>query len=187
MAAQIPRRFRMVVALDRSEYAAIVLEHALDQAARHDSPDLHVITVVGQEAEIDEAKGWLAQAVLEGLDSFRRDGWKTRLHVRVGRAEEEIANLALDIKADLLVIGRFGLHDKRSTAELVLAAVTCPTLVLGLTGHTVEPQVQCPRCVVVRAESDGERWFCDEHASDRRRLSTLVPFSSSLTGGGLLW
>ena len=182
------RRFRIVVALDRSEYSEIVLEHGLDQAARHDAPDLHLLTVVEREADIQAAKDWLARTAIEGLDSFRREGWQTRLHVRTGHGEDEIANLALDLDADLLVIGRYGIHDPRSsTADRVLAAVTCPTLVVGLAGRSVDAQPQCPRCVAMRAESDGERWFCEEHSGDRVRLSALVPFSGSLVGGGLLW
>lgn len=188
MTDQLLRRFRIVVPLDRSEYAEIVLEHALDQAARHDTPEVHILSVVGKESEVQPGKEWLARAVLEGLDSFRRDGWQTRLHVRVGTAAEEIANLALEIDADLLVIGRYGMHDKRgSIADRVLEAVTCPTLIVGLAGHTVDPQPQCPQCVAVRAASDGERWFCDAHSDGNLRLSTLVPHTSDRTGGGLLW
>lgn len=188
MTDQPLRRFRIVVALDGSEYSNIVLEHALDQAARHDAPVIHILTVVDREAAVQEAKDRLARTAIEGLDSFRREGWQTRLHVRVGHSEDEIANLALDIDADLLVIGRYGIHDKRSsTADRVLAAVTCPTLIVGLAGRSVDPQPQCPRCVAIRAESDGERWFCEEHSGDRMRLSTLVPFSGSLVHGGPLW
>src|SRR5207248_7062449 len=38
-------RHRIVVALDLSEYAEIVLEHAIDQAARHAASDLHFLYV----------------------------------------------------------------------------------------------------------------------------------------------
>src|SRR5712671_1942946 len=39
------RRYRMVVGVDLTEYSEIVLEHALDQAARHSAPELHIIHV----------------------------------------------------------------------------------------------------------------------------------------------
>ena len=39
-------RYRIVVGLDLSEYAEVVLEHALDQAARHELSELHFVTVV---------------------------------------------------------------------------------------------------------------------------------------------
>jgi nucleotide-binding universal stress UspA family protein len=184
------RRYRIVIALDGSEYSEIVLEHALDQAARHDTPDLHILTVVEKDSDLLPIKTWLATCVLEGLDTFRSDrpDWRTRLHVRAGRADEEIVNLAGEIDADLLVIGRYGLHHRRgSTADRVVASVECPTLVVGLAGHTIDPQPQCVYCVATREESDGERWFCATHAGDRIQLSTLVPWSASLTHGGPLW
>ncbi len=184
-------RYRIVIALDGSEYSEIVLEHGLDQAARHDTPELHVLAVVDSPAGIGTVKTWLATIVLEGLDAFRagRPGWRTRLHVRVGRAAEEIVDLAAEVDADLLVVGRYGVHHpRRSIADDVVAAATCPTLVVGLAGHAVDAEPACAACVEVREQSDGERWFCDQHAApDRLRLSTLVPPSPPLTHGGPLW
>lgn len=185
------RRYRIVIALDDSEYAEIVLEHALDQASRHDAPDLHVLAVVDEREDLVATKTWLAKSVLEGLDAFRagRPDWRTRLHVRCGDPAREIANLAAEIDADLLVIGRYGLHHpKRSVADAVIATATCPTLVVaGLTGHVVEAEPQCPTCAATREDSDGERWFCAEHsAPDRMRLSMLVSWPTTLTHGGPL-
>lgn len=184
------RRYRIVIAVDDSEYAELVLEHALDQAARHDSPELHVLSVVDCLDDVAAAKDRLAVLVLEGLDAFRagRPDWRTRLHVRVGRAATEIIDLAGEVDADLLVLGRYGLHHpRRSISDEVLAGVTCPTLVVaGIPGHVVEPG--CSDCAAVREDSDGERWFCAAHsAPDRVRLSALISPSHSLTGGSLLW
>jgi len=180
-------RFRMVVALDGSEYSEIVLEHALDQASRHDRPDLHILRVVASRDDITAIKQWLAGIVLEGLETFRggHSDWRTRLHVRAGKPEHEIPDLAAEVAADLVVIGRYGMHRLwRSVADKVVAAAPCPTLVVGLTQHGItEPQ--CPACAVVREASDGERWFCADHAApDRLRLSTLVP-STTMAHGGL--
>jgi len=183
------RRYRIVIALDDSEYAALVLDHALDQAARHDTPDIHVLEVVDCLAEVDAAKQRLATLVLEGLDSFRagRPDWRTHLHVRVGRPEDEITDLAGEVDADLLVIGRNGLHHpKRSVADAVIALSPCPALVIGgIPGHAYVPT--CGDCAAAREESGGERWFCTAHQATDRRLSTLLPSGTPLTGGGLLW
>src|SRR5438045_646458 len=88
-----PIRYRMVVALDDSEYAEIVLEHALDQAARHDTPDLHFVTVVHRESEVDARMAKLVHDVVDGMETFRGDPqtWRTRLHVRVGKPTDEIS------------------------------------------------------------------------------------------------
>lgn len=181
----------MVVALDRSEYAEIVLEHAIDQAARHDALDLHFVTIVRSGQEVDEVKTWLATEVMQGLDNLRGSpaDWRSRLHVIEGDPAAEIAGLAADLAADLLVIGRFGAHDPTNTiAARVIERAPCPTLVVNLGAHAVELNRQCAACVDVRESSDGERWFCANHTSpDRVRLSALFSGSGSLTHGGPLW
>jgi len=183
-------RFRIVAALDRSEYAEIVLEHAIDQAARHDSPDLHFLTVTGEGDDPDQTKEWLATQVLQGLENLGKSpvDWRSRLHVVRGTPADEIATLAATIRADLIVIGRFGVHEsKGSIADELLALATCPTLVVGLTERTFDRQTQCPKCVAIREESDGERWFCDEHtAGDRSHFSALLP-STTGGSGSLMW
>lgn len=186
------RRFRIVAALDPSEYAPIVLEHAVDQAARHDAVDLHFVTIVDTGSALADAKSRLGALALEGLEYLRgaTTDWRSRLHVRAGKPAEEIATLANDLAADLLVIGRFGLHPSRqhdSTVDRVLELVTCPTLVIGLAGRVVEPR-QCAACVAVREESDGERWFCADHTSpDGIDLALRLPSSTrSVQGGPLL-
>ncbi|HEU0035805.1 MAG TPA: universal stress protein [Kofleriaceae bacterium] len=190
MTTSIVRRFPIVIALDRSEYAEIVLEHALDQAKRHDAPDLHIITVVEDpKLDLEPIKAWLGRLVLEGLDTFRdgQDSWRTRIHVRCGRPAEEITNLAAEISADLIVVGRYGMHHpKRSLAMTVIEQATCPTLVVGLTDHEIEIQPQCRECMKLREESDGERWFCDAHAAPgRMRLSQLLPSGITDSHGGI--
>ena len=178
----------MVIALDDSEYAEIVLEHALDQAVRHGDVDLHFVTVVSSRANVDAAKAWLARLVFDGLENVKQTDWRSRLHVRIGTPAMEIAELAGELDTDLLVLGRFGLHDRRtSLSDRVLARVSCPTLVVALGAHVVEVEA-CRKCAVVREESDGERWFCDEHSSpDRLDLTTRLPSSTTSVGGGLLW
>jgi nucleotide-binding universal stress UspA family protein len=179
-------RFRIVAALDQSEYAEIVLEHAIDQAARHQRPDLHFVAVAARHASVEEARAALATLVLSGLETMGTNGadWRTWLHVLVGDAENEITDLAADLRADLIVVGRFGTHSRRgSTADRVLENAPCPTLVVNLKQDTVSADLQCPECVIVRAASDAEQLFCDQHAGDRVRLSNLVGSSSSMRGG----
>ena len=184
------RRYRIVVGLDGSEYAPMVLEHALDQAARHDAADIHIVMVINNTADAERTKRWLAQTSLEGLDAFseHKGEWRTRLHVRVGKTDEELATLAGEVDADLLVIGNYGVHPaRRPIASRVIEQAPCATLVVGLSGREVtEPQ--CPDCVAVREMTDGERWFCEAHSSDvELRMSTLLPSSMPLSRGGTLW
>lgn len=182
------RRFRIVVALDQSEYAEIVLEHAIDQAVRHERPDLHFVAVAAEYASVDEARAALAALVLQGLDTIGTRGadWRSWMHVLVGDAEAEITDLAADLMADLIVVGRFGVHSRRgSTADKIVENAPCPTLVVNLKQDTAAAEMQCVKCVAVRADTEAERLFCDEHSGDRMRLSTLVSPSTSLRGGSV--
>jgi nucleotide-binding universal stress UspA family protein len=179
-------RFRIVVALDGSEYSNIVLEHALDQASRHDAVDVHVLRVVDRRDDLESLKTWLAQIVRDSVDAMRpaESDWRVRLHVRRGKAAEEIAAFAGDLEADLLVVGRYGVHHRRhSTAEQIVPLAECPTLVVGLAGHEAAAQRQCEACVQIRRDTDAERLFCDEHTDNRDLwLSTLVLPQSALSG-----
>ena len=158
---------KILTALDRSEYAEIVLEHGLDQASRHPGAEMHFVTIVDRDGDVDDARNWLEDTVREDLDAFNLATSPITLHARRGRIAPQIAALASEIHADLLVIGRFGVP---TDSETILAVADCPTLVVGIDGPVLEPQ--CPACSKVRAESDGEHLFCDAHHSDR--MSELV-------------
>jgi nucleotide-binding universal stress UspA family protein len=183
-------RYRIVVGLDASEYAEIVLEHALDQAACRDAPDIHFVTAVADGADIDDVKRRMAALVLPALDGFDCTDWHVRLHVRIGKPAEEVTDLAAELRAHLLVVGRFGvLHPHRrigTVAAEIVDRSPCVVHVVGLVDQSPDRVPQCPDCVAVRAESDGMRWFCEAHGSADLRLSTLVTGSSWL-GGSLMW
>lgn len=193
MAAAFVRRFQIVVAYDCSEYAEIVLEHALDQAARHDAPELHILTVVEDDkTDLDQVQDRLAALVTPSLGAFnQQNSWRARLHVRVGKPHEEIPNLAAEIRAQLIVAGRFGTHRKRRLGTVIsriLDESTCPVLVVNLLDESPDAVPQCPACVTIRAETEGERWFCDLHrASERLRISSVIGLGSIPTRGGLMW
>ncbi len=193
MSSVVNRRYRIVVALDLSEYAEIVLEHALDLAARHAAPDLHFLTVVDDErADVVEIKNQLAELVLDGLGEFgpRGPDWRARLHVRVGKPDEEIVALAGEIDADVIAMGRFGVTAPRrklgSVTHRVLEEAPCPVLAVGLIDRPLESQV-CPDCVRERAESDGERWFCAAHSAPDRPTLATAALPPIWTGGTLMW
>jgi len=177
------RRYRIVVGLDLSEYSDMVLEHALDQAARHDAPELHLLTVrEKRNPTADEVKQALWERVYGTLEAFNQHAreWRARLHVRKGRPDEQIVQLASEVAADLIVMGEFGLHHARPSSKalpnLVIANATCPTLIVGM------PQAydarQCGVCVAIREQSEGEAWWCEEHsASGKQRQHVLTPMT----------
>lgn len=184
-----PRRYRIVIGMDLSEYADIVVEHALDQASRHDAPELHFLTVKEKrrqdQHELADRLWDRVRPVLETFNQHHVD-WRARLHVRPGRPEEVIALLAAEIRANLIVIGQFGLHNPKHADRIpsrVLAAAVCPTLVVGMP-EAIQSVQQCPMCVTVREETEGIRWFCNTHLADR--VDTMTPMTT-WTGGSLMW
>lgn len=159
------RRYKIVAGIDLSEYADIVLEHALDQAARHQCPELHLVTVQeGKTPTSEQLKQALWERAYPSLEAFNQHGveWRAKLHVRSGKPEEQLAMLAAEIRADLIVIGHFGLHQANMPNRVMQAAI-CPTLVVGMP-EAIDTAPQCPACVVMREDTDGDRWFCVDHA-----------------------
>lgn len=185
-----PRRYRIVVGLDLTEYCEIVLEHALDQAARHEAPDLHFLHVKEQrKRSSEEMQERMTAIVYPALHVFNRHGsnWRARLHVRAGRPHDVIATLAADLRADLIVIGQFGLHHPGQTLKSVpgrvLQAAPCPTLVVGMPQPVDEDQ--CPACSVIREDTEGERLFCDDHSTPNRVDHDMTPMTV-WTGGSVM-
>lgn len=177
------RRYRIVVGLDLSEYTDVVLEHALDQAARHDAPELHLLTVrEKRNPTADEVKQALWERVYGTLEAFNQHGreWRARLHVRKGKPDQEIVQLAAEVSADLIVMGEFGLHHARGSSKAlpnrVILNATCPTLIVGL--PRPYDASQCPVCVAIREETEGEDWWCEDHSSSgRKRQHVLTPMT----------
>lgn len=181
------RRYRIVVGIDLSEYADIVIEHALDQAARHDAPELHFLTVK-EKKKVDsgDLKQALWERVYPALETFNKHHfeWRARLHVCTGAPDEQIALLAADVNADLIVMGQFGLH-KRNLPHRVIQAASCPTLVVGMP-EAADTAPRCAMCHLTREETDGARWFCSQHSADDRREHTLTAMTT-WSGGELVW
>ncbi|HEY4175501.1 MAG TPA: universal stress protein [Kofleriaceae bacterium] len=180
-------RFRIVAAIDGSEYAEVVLEHAIDQAARHEHPDLHFVTVVRDKADAERARQDLTMNAVNALEvlSPTKVDWRTWVHVSCGKTIEEIPLLAADVAADLLIVGQFGTHNDSLVAG-ILARTQCPTLVVNLKEDVVGA-VQCPQCVAIRAATRAEQLFCEKHAGEPSdRLTSLLPSSTSSVQGGLL-
>ena len=172
---------KILTALDRSEYAEIVLEHGLDQAARTPGAELHFVTAIDDDADPEEVRAWLDAMVREGQTTFGLADRRVVLHVRRGRPEPAVAALAAELDPDLLVVGRFHVP---SESDVLIGIVECPTLVVGIEGHVLEPQ--CRACRAVRRDSDGEHLFCAEHAGGRMPdlVSRLPP---SVSFGSRIW
>jgi nucleotide-binding universal stress UspA family protein len=166
---------RILIAVDRSEYAEIVVEHGVDQAVRAGEVELHVTTIVPDEADVGATRAWLEAMMYEALEDFGLEGTPITAHVMAGdEPAPAVCALAQSLGADLLVLGRFGAP---SEAGRFVRLAPCPTLVIGIDGVVLD--AQCPACEAVRHRSDAETLFCEKHAGDRiPDLVTRLPSTS---------
>lgn len=165
---------RILVALDRSDVAEIVLEHGLDEAVRRGGADVDVVTFVPDSLDIADARAWLDALVREDLEVFEVHGTIT-LHVLVGDPIAGIVALASDQAVDLLVIGQYNVPSPAEAICAGTAQIEIPTLVVGVEGPVLE--AQCRACQAERRASNGEHWFCADHSGGRMPdlISRLPP------------
>lgn len=180
----------IVVGVDYSETSALALEKAFELAAEREQGEVHAVNIVrnyGEFVELEgttptpyrltmaEAQKRLHEHVSARVEDFtRRTGKKFGRcvsHIRLEFAAEEIAQLAADVHADLIVVGTHGRRGLRrlflgSVAEGVVRLAQCPVLVVRPKGEsgavpTIEPP--CPRCVETRTATNGEVMWCEQH------------------------
>jgi hypothetical protein len=102
-------------------------------------------------------------------------GVRFGVHLRTGDAARQIAVLAAEVGADVVVLGsRRGQQIRHwivgSTAQKLQAIAACPVLVANpwpkepADKHILVIDPPCPDCVRARASSSGSRWWCERHS-----------------------
>lgn len=193
------KTYVVVVGVDYSETGELALERAFQMAREHAAFQPHVVHVasnygpalrvdVGHDAyalSIDEAVKQLDEYVHRRLDAYtQKHGTplfqRVCAHQRAGAPAEEIAQLASDLEADMVVVGTHGRRGVRhlllgSVAEGVVRMAPCPVLVVRPHTAALEvPQIQppCPLCVETRKETGGKELWCAEHNRRHARAHT---------------
>ncbi len=171
--------FVVVVANDFSVASGYAFDQAARVARRIPGSDIHVVHVMeGAPSETDtkrvadQLRLYLEDKVkaLGGLESQA-----VGLHVRCGHPAREVAQLAKDVGADLIVVGTHkGPHLKQllvgSVTERLLQAAPCPVFVAGPMpsaaddAHDPAIEAPCPDCVQTRRKTTGGQWWCVSHA-----------------------
>jgi nucleotide-binding universal stress UspA family protein len=177
---------KMLVGTDYSEGSQLALTQALELATRESPIELHVLHVVvppiapyvvlGPQAMAD-ARTTLVEHMQKALGAFleaypgRKAPARVVCHVRVDEPAHELAQLAADLEADLILVGTHGRRALArvflgSVAELVVRLAPCPVLVVRPKSVPQPvPQIEppCPRCVEARKLSNGEQYWCEQH------------------------
>jgi nucleotide-binding universal stress UspA family protein len=188
----------ILAAVDFSAASDLALERAIELATEKPSVALHVVNVlpvyqlgpavaadqtsgtfVGTLPSTNEAAEHLRGYVERRTAAFREAHPQSNLgflervvaHQRLDVPSEEIAALATELQADLVVVGT---HGRRGLSRLLLGSVAeaivrlapCPVLVVRpKTPPAVEPSIEppCPRCAEVRRDTNNAELWCEQH------------------------
>lgn len=194
--------YTLVVGVDFSETGELALHRAFELASQIEGAEPHVVYVASaygpmlrlelpndvKTVSIEEASDHLRNYVEQQLAEFQKTGRanfeRAVTHIRVGAPADEIAQLAADLDADLVVVGTHGRRGVRrlllgSVAEGVMRLAHCPVFVVRPKDHFGEqlanaPQIEppCPQCVETRRKTQGRELWCARHAERHGRRHT---------------
>lgn len=146
------------------EHGAGVGEPDLDEALQR----LHRF-VVQNVTEFEESRRALGAAPIARVVS----------HVRANAPSRDIAQLAADLEADLVVVGSHGRTGIArflvgSVAHTLVTIAPCPVLVVRPKHASPVPVIEppCPRCIETRRASGGRELWCEQHRVQRNRRHT---------------
>jgi nucleotide-binding universal stress UspA family protein len=182
LASNYERRFTVVLGLDLAdqESSGYAFDQAMRIASRIDHSEVQVLYVMPESASAEaaaEALGLLRLYVTEKSSALGSRGpRRAAIHVRRGDTAHELARLASDLQADVIIVGtrRAAAHLNPwagSTAERVMAATALPVLVAGPRprphpSHIISIDPPCPDCLAARSESAGRVWWCARHSEN---------------------
>ncbi len=188
--------YTIVVGIDYSELSDRALDQALETASLREGSEVHVLYVepdvwLGAAAagpkhteSADTAVLAVQERAKQRVDKIaphirKRQIRRVVAHYRRGSPAENIAQLAADLDADLVVVGS---HGHRGLERLLLGSVAertsrlarCPVWIVRPKDHAAEgrvPQIEppCPDCLATRKETGGAKMWCARH-SERHYL-----------------
>jgi nucleotide-binding universal stress UspA family protein len=178
-------KYVVVVGVDYTPASDLAFAEALAITSGRGHAHLHVVHVRSSsssrppdvEAQTSsEGRRDLQTYVAQRVGAFRARHARTpfeRLfyHLRHDEAGRQIAQLAADVEADLVVVGT---HDRDglprfllgSVAEVVMRLAPCAVLVarpkaVPAPAPSIEPP--CPRCIEVRGATNCAELWCEQH------------------------
>jgi nucleotide-binding universal stress UspA family protein len=187
------QRITIVVGVDFSKTGDLAVERALELGFERGNADVHLVNIVrtygaGVQLELPGSPGFSSMSLGDAAEQLRLyaqhhlEGYQTAhqpspkasslrviTHVRLDAPAEEIAQLAADLAADLVVVGTHGRRGLSrvlmgSVAEGVVRLAPCAVLVVrpkDVTAPHIEPP--CAECVKTRRESKGVEFWCAPH------------------------
>ncbi len=187
------RPYVIVVGVDFSEASELAVQQAFAIAAEQPHAEVHLAHVVqtygpqvAYEMPVDasalavlslnEARARFRQYADQALSRFTAQHPGKRFdrvvaHLRFDAIADELAQLAADLEADLVVVGTHGRKGLSrlllgSSAEATVRLAPCPVLVARPKAvPDAPPRIEppCPRCLETRRDTQGAEWWCETH------------------------
>ena len=175
----------ILVAVDLSPVSEAVMETATKVASVRGT-ELHLVHVLRpQPPEVVATLHFstVVEQTKEQLDRLTHDlpssVERVIVHVRAGEAEVEIAQLASDIGADLIVVGTHGYKgiDRLllgSVAESLVRNAPCPVLTYRPKSVRLWERIEppCEDCLAVRRATGRNTLWCERHSQHHPRAHT---------------
>jgi nucleotide-binding universal stress UspA family protein len=189
----------VVVGAEFSAASELAVQKAFELAAQHPVSEVHLVNVVqtygpqvAYEMPVDSS-ALQVLTVAEARARFQRyadeafgrflDRWqgpqgtrgqpigKIVAHVRFDAIADEIAQLAADVEADLVVVGTHGRRGLSrlllgSSAEAAVRLAPCPVLVVrpkALPEALARIEPACAQCLEARRATSGTEMWCEQH------------------------
>lgn len=194
MATEAPK-YTIVVGIDFSESSDKALDQAIELAVARNA-ELHVLYVDDHFRGAEDGRE-AAEAALEKIEkhgithmgqiseqlgksvSFRH----LFSHFRVGAPAEQVVQLAVDLNADLIVVGT---HGRRGVQRLLMGSVServarlarCAVWIVREKDHEAigrVPEIEppCKDCVAKRLETNNAEIWCARHSERHIRAHAL--------------
>lgn len=180
-----PSPYKILVAMSFDPTADAALAEALNLVVRSSASELHVAHAVGEVTEdrFTQAKELLGNRL---ESAWRKSGGvEVIAHIRPGDPAEVIMQTAIDIDADVVIVGshrRAGLPKLvlGSVAERVLHGSHCPVLIAfpkDYSGATASPRPEppCAECLAARKSSANATFWCARHSKPYLAPHIYVP------------
>ncbi len=188
--------FIIVVGVDFSVLSGLALDQALQLATLHEGAEVHALYVQSDGWAGPQAPESSPQGVIDTNTALRQvqenatehvarmpaSFAKARLrrvvaHFRHGPPAQNVAQLAADLDADLVVVGSHGHRGVErfflgSVAERITRLTHCPVLIVRPKDHPGRvPEIEpaCPDCLTARDESGGVKLWCARHSEHHLR------------------
>lgn len=162
-----------VVVLCATDLTPASTEAALAAARFAELPggELHFVHVTNDDLSDKKTLDRVGERMAEAL---RRTGVtrQASFHVSTGTPWRAIAQVAANLRADLLVVGTHDRHGFQravlgSVASAVVERAPCPVYVARPVDYSAaEPEIEppCPECVAMQFETRGAKLWCARHA-----------------------